>query len=69
MILSEVYGVKSTDDVEFNNVTIPIWQWAILAIIAAWVVIIYLVSVRVFLRHQYKIYGLHEYYFGTEEIT
>lgn len=59
MIVSEVYGVKTSDNVEYNDVSIPIWQWAILALIAAWVVIIYLVSVRIFLRHRYKIHGLH----------
>lgn len=59
MIVSEVYGVKTSDNVQYNDVYIPIWQWAILALIAAWVVIIYLVSVRIFLRHRYKIHGLH----------
>lgn len=69
MIISEVYGVKSTENVQYNNIEIPIWQWGILGIIGAWAVIIYLVSVRIYMRHRYKIYALNEYYFGTETVT
>ena len=69
MILSEVYGLKGSPTVQYNGIDIPIWQWGILALIGTWVVIVYMVSVRVLFRHKNKIRALTEYYFGFKGIT
>lgn len=65
MILVEAYALAEKDPtLTYNNVTIPIWQWGILVLVGAWVIIIYLLSVRVLVRNQNKIFSFTEYYFG-----
>ena len=58
MMVSEVYGLNEAPTVNYNEVEIPIWQWGILAVIATWVIIAYMASVRVLFRHRNKIYAL-----------
>ncbi len=71
MLLVEAYALNETADptIVYNNVTIPIWQWGILVLVAAWVVIIYMISVRVFIRYRFKIFSTINYYFGIHQLT
>ena len=69
MIVVEVYALNTSVQVDYNGVTIPIWQWGILAVVAAWAIIVYMISVRVLLRHRSKIHALTEYYFGLPSLT
>lgn len=57
MIVVEAYALTDEDPtLNYNNVTIPTWQWGILAIIGAWVFIFYLLSLRVLARKKNKIF-------------
>lgn len=58
MILVEVYALNTSKNVDYNGVSIPIWQWGILAVLAAWAIIVYMLSVRVLIRHKNKIHAL-----------
>ena len=69
MILVEVYALNSSEEVDYNGVNIPIWQWGLLAVVASWAIIAYMISVRVLQRQQSRIRALVEYYFGLPTIT
>ena len=58
MMVSEVYALNASPTVNYNDIEIPIWQWGVLALIATWVIITYMASVRVLFRHRNKIYAL-----------
>lgn len=71
ILIGAAYGGVSSSSqtsVEYNNVTIPLWQFALLFIIATWIIILFLASLQMITRNANKITSLTEYYFGIAAI-
>lgn len=70
LILAEqLSDVANISTLSFNERSIPIWQFAILIVIAAWIIILFLLCGRLLARHIMKIREMVEYYFGFTSIT
>ena len=57
-------GVSGASYSYSATVSIPLWQFAVIAVIATWVIILFLASVRMFAREKSNIRDNLEYYFG-----
>lgn len=53
----------------YNNVQIQSWNFAIAIVILTWVIIFYMISVRLLNRHINKIRSMTSYYFGLVSLT
>ncbi len=69
-MLASSFGVGVSDAVYkySETVWIPLWQFALIAVIATWVIILFLASWRMFLREKNNIHDNMEYYFGVAGI-
>lgn len=70
LVLASSFGVgSSVASVSYSQtVSVPIWQFAILVVIATWIVILFLASARMFDRNINSIKEEVEYYFGSKAI-
>ncbi len=69
MIISESFALDTLGAVEIDGRNIPVWHFAILVVFFTWVIIFYLLALRILDRFKNKIRALTEYYFGTAAIT
>jgi hypothetical protein len=70
LVLASSLGVGSSrPNVSYSEtVSISLWQFAILVVIATWVVILYMASVRMYKRNINNIKEEVEYYFGSKAL-
>lgn len=70
LVLASSFGVGSSrSNVSYSDsVSISLWQFAILMVIATWIVILYLASVRMFNRMKNNIKDEVDYYFGIKAL-
>lgn len=70
LVLASSFGVGSSrSNVSYSDsVSISLWQFAILMVIATWIVIVYLASVRMFNRMKNNIKDEVDYYFGIKAL-
>jgi hypothetical protein len=68
--MASSFGIGSSKaSVSYSDtVSVPLWQFAILVVIATWIIILYMASVRMFDRNANSIKQEVEYYFGSKAI-
>lgn len=68
LVICSNFGIVPNVSVSYNNVKIQLWQFALIVIIATWIVILYLASIRMIQRHFNNIKSLVQYYFLFKKI-
>ena len=69
MLASSLGVGSSRSNVSYSDsVSIELWQFAILMVIATWIVILYMASVRMFNRMKNNIKDEVDYYFGMKAL-
>jgi len=63
LVIASSYGIVTNAVVNYGTTVIPLWQFAMIVVIATWIVILYMASIRMIERHNSNIKSLVQYYF------